>query len=127
MCSKKPATTGYLSQINPVHTPLPISLRHVLILSSHLYLDLPSGLFPSGFPTKTLHACLFATTRATYAAHLTVLYLIILMVCGEQYKPRSSSLCIFLQSSVTSSVFGPDIFLSTLRPSTSGEILPLTF
>ena len=44
-----------LSQINPVHTPHPTSWRFVLILSSHLRLGLPSGLFPSGFPTITLY------------------------------------------------------------------------
>jgi hypothetical protein len=35
------------SQINPVHP--------ILIVSSHTLLGLPSGLFPSGFPTKISH------------------------------------------------------------------------
>ena len=33
----------------------PTSWRSTLILSSYLRLSLPSGLFPSGFPTKTLY------------------------------------------------------------------------
>jgi hypothetical protein len=44
------------SQINPVHT-IPSYRRSILILSTHLHLGLPSGLFPSGFSTKILYAC----------------------------------------------------------------------
>jgi hypothetical protein len=33
-----------------------ISLRFILILSPHLHLGLPSGVFPSSFPTKILYA-----------------------------------------------------------------------
>ena len=45
-----------LSQIHPVPTPPPTSLRFVLILSSHLRLGLPNGLFPSRFPIRTMCA-----------------------------------------------------------------------
>jgi hypothetical protein len=44
-----------LSQMNPVHSTASYSLRYVVILS-YLRLGLPSGLFPSGFTTKTLYA-----------------------------------------------------------------------
>ena len=36
--------------------PHPTSWRSILILPTHLQLGLPSGLFLSGFPTKTLYA-----------------------------------------------------------------------
>ena len=41
-----------LSQLDPVYCPHPTSSRSILIVSFHLSLGLPSGLFPSGLPTK---------------------------------------------------------------------------
>jgi len=45
-----------LSWTSPIQSiyPHPTSWRSTQILSTHLRLGLPSGLFPSGFPTKTL-------------------------------------------------------------------------
>ena len=46
-----------LSWAHPIQSiyPHPTSWRSILILSTHLRLGLPSGLFPSSFPTKTLY------------------------------------------------------------------------
>ena len=48
----------FLFWFSPIQSiyPHPTFWRSVLILSTHLRLGLPSGLFPSGFPTKTLYA-----------------------------------------------------------------------
>jgi hypothetical protein len=54
--SQEWATDSVLRHMNPVHICNPVSLRIVLVLSSHICLGLPSGPFPSGFRTKTLHA-----------------------------------------------------------------------
>ena len=45
-----------LSRANSIQSPQPppTSWRSVFILFSHLPLGLPTGLFPSGFPTRTL-------------------------------------------------------------------------
>ena len=56
-----------LSWDSPIQStyPHPISWRSILILSTHLRLGLPSGLLPSGFPTKTL----YTPSPRQYAPH----------------------------------------------------------
>ena len=71
-----------MSQINPDHAPHPTSWRFILILSSHLSLGLPSGLSPSGFPTKTLYALLLSPIQATCPTHLILLHLITWIIFG---------------------------------------------
>jgi hypothetical protein len=55
-CSQEPSTGPYPEP----DRSNPISLRSILILPTHLRLGLPSGLFPSGFPTSILYALLFS-------------------------------------------------------------------
>jgi len=47
----------FLSWASPIQSiyPHPTSWRSILILHTHLRLGHPSGLFPSGFPTKNLY------------------------------------------------------------------------
>ena len=61
----------------PLH---PTFWRCIIILSSHLCLGLPSCLFPSGPPTKTLYTPLLSPILATYPAHLILLDLIIQII-----------------------------------------------
>jgi len=54
-----------LSRASPILSiyPHPTSWRSILILSTQLRLGLPIGLFPSGFPTKTLYTPLSSPIR----------------------------------------------------------------
>ena len=80
--------------------PHPNSWRSILILSSHLRLDLQSGLFPPGFTTTTLYTPLLSPIRATCPAHFIILDLITRIILDEQYRSLSSSLCSFLHSPI---------------------------
>jgi len=96
----------------------PTSWKSILILSTYLRLGLPSCLFPSGFPTKTLYAPLSSPIRATCPAHHTLLDFITPTILGEEYRSFSSSLCSLLHSPVTSSLLGPNILLNTIFSNT---------
>ena len=52
---KRPPPVSILDQPNPVHIPTSHLLEIHPNIIHHLRLGLPSGLLPSGFPTKTLY------------------------------------------------------------------------
>ena len=72
LTSVRHLSLSWAGPIQSIH-PHPSSWRSIPILSTHLRLGLPSGLFPSGFPTKTLYNPLFSPIRATCPAHLILL------------------------------------------------------
>jgi hypothetical protein len=66
------------------------------MLSIHLRLGLPSGLFPSGFFTINLYTFLFCPIRATCPAHLIILDFINKISTVEKYYSceKLFSICI---------------------------------
>jgi len=62
---KCPPTVSILSQINPVHAHHPTFWRSILIISSHLHLSLPSGLFPACFHHQN-PACTYPLSDTSY-------------------------------------------------------------
>jgi len=66
---KCPPPVPILSQVKPLRAPTSHFLEIHLILSSLLRLVLPSSLFPSDSPTKSLHTTLLYPTRATCPAY----------------------------------------------------------
>jgi len=114
-----PATCPYPKQARSSPLPLhPTFWTSILILSSRLRLGLPSGLFPSGLPTKTMYTHLFSPTHSTCPAHLIFLDWMTQIILAEEYRSIRSSLCSFLHSHFISSLLGPNILLNTLFSNT---------
>lgn len=85
-------------------------LRSILVLSSHPHLRLPSGLFQSDFPAKTLYEFLISSMHAICPANIIID--LIMPVIGEStnyettHYSASPVFCFF--------IFGTNILLSTL-------------
>ena len=66
--------------------PHPTFWRSISILSSHLRQGLPSGLFPSGFPSITLYTPLLSPVRATCPAQLILLDFITRVIYTDHFN-----------------------------------------
>jgi hypothetical protein len=96
-------------------TSNPISLRSSLILSSHLRLRLPSGLFPLGFTTKTLEA--FHVIRECYMPRLLHPPWLD-HPTNTWWSVQVTKLLSLFQPAANSSHLGPNILLSILFSNT---------
>ena len=123
-CLKSPATYPYprpdqSSPCLPSH-----SLKSIVTLYSHPRPGLPSGLFPSGLSTKIRYAPILSHIPASCTALPTPLNLITRIILGEERQSLSSSLCSFLNSSVTISLLGQTIPFSGLFSKRSAYVPP---
>ena len=81
-CSPPVPTVG---ETSPVHAHPSHFLNIHFDVIRQPRLDLPSGFFPSRFPTKTLCAPLLAPIRAACTTSLILLNLITRLIFGEEY------------------------------------------
>jgi hypothetical protein len=91
----------------PSH-PVPLRPTYVLVFPAVCF-------FLDFLPKPSMHS--YSLTFLLHALPI-LLDLIILITLGEEYKLWRSSLCSFRQPPVTSSLFGPNILLSTLFSNT---------
>jgi hypothetical protein len=114
LCSNEPCHWslfwGTWTQSTPSHHT---KIRSNIILPP-VCSSLASGLISSGVQTKILDAFFISSMRATWSTHLIVLDIVTLILCGEEWNIWRSSLCIFLQSPVTSSLWVANFIPSTL-------------
>jgi hypothetical protein len=112
-------STRILSQMKPVHILIShFKIQYILILSSQLYLGHLSDVLASTRFTRTLYILLFVLMHSTCLGHLIILQLIILAICGDEHKLRSSALCNFLHPPISSYPLGLYNLISSLTSNT---------
>ena len=118
-----PPPVPSLRRVNPVHGPTFhfLNIRHNIILPSTP--ESYKWFLSFMFPTKTVHAPLLSSIRATCPGCIIILDLIARTIQGEEYFyiSLSSSLCSSLHSPVPSSLLSPNIVFSILFSNTLSQ------
>ena len=91
LTSVRHLSLSWASPIHSIHHTSHLLEIHTNI-STHLRLGLPTGLFPSGFPTKNLYTPLSSPIRATCPAHLILLDFIVGLKAFHIHEKRSNIL-----------------------------------
>ena len=113
---KSPPPVPVLSQIIPVHAPIPFPQD-----PSYFYSPIYAWVFQMFSFTQISPSdpCMYLSLmHATCRAYRILLGVINQIMFDEQYRSLSSSLCNFLHSPVTSSLLGPNVLFSTLFSNT---------
>jgi len=106
-----------LSQINPNHAFPSHFLKIHFTIVPRVSVGLQIGLFPAGFPTKNLCVPLLSPIHTTCPAYLTLLYLITRITFLRNADHKAPCYVVF-SIPHTSSLSGPNVFLSTLFSNT---------
>ena len=115
---KRPAPVSILGQPKPVHIPTSYHLEiHPNIIHTSTPRS-PQWSLSLRFPQQDPIHLLSSSIRATCPAQPILLDFITRTLLGEEYRLFSSSLCNLLHSTVTSSLLGPNILLSTMFSNT---------
>jgi hypothetical protein len=124
-CSKKPSTGPYPepNQSSPHH---PI-LRSILILSTHLRVGLPSGLFPSGFSTNIYwHDRVINNENASHRREelRTDWHMSLLLAVAQQNRMQRKNWSQVLKGSKTLNWFMICSQFTHSDPDSSSEVMP---
>ena len=115
---KRPVPASILGQPNPVHIPTSHLLEIHLNIMHPSMLRSPSGLLPSGFPTKTLHT----PSPHPYVPHAQPISFFSILSPAKYWVRSTNHLApryaIYSIPPVTSSLLGPNIILNTMFSNT---------